>query len=63
MAYAIDGGDWSPLGAKDGVFDDLDEAFTLGLPAALAPGTHTLALRAVDSADNVGAAQVTFRVK
>jgi outer membrane protein assembly factor BamB len=63
MAYSIDGGEWQPMQPKDGLFDDLAEAFSVKLPAGLGAGTHTLAVRASDAADNVGAAQVTFRVK
>ena len=48
---------------KDGLFDDLAEAFAVKLPTGLGAGTHTLAVRASDAADNVGASQVTFRVK
>ncbi len=63
LAYSVDGGDWQAVGPKDGVFDDLEEAFNVRLPSGLPPGTHTLAVRAVDSADNLGAAQINFRVK
>ncbi len=63
LACSIDGGDWQPVAPKDGVFDDLEEAFSIRLPAGLASGTHTLAVRAVDSGDNIGAAQITFKVK
>ena len=51
----IDGGDWQILSATDGICDDLVEAFTIKLPK-LAPGPHAVAVRAWDSADNVGAA-------
>ena len=63
LAYALDGGEWQVLGAKDGLLDELEEAFTLKLPTSLAPGNHTLAIRAADSADNVGAAQIVFKVR
>ena len=63
LAYSLDGGDWSPVAPKDGVFDDLEEAFTMKLPSSIASGSHTLAVRAVDSAENIGAAQINFRVK
>jgi hypothetical protein len=63
LAYSIDGGDWLPIAPKDGIFDDPNEEFTLKLPSGLASGAHTLAVRAVDAADNVGAVQLTFRVK
>jgi sugar lactone lactonase YvrE len=63
LAYSLDGGDWYAVAPKDGVFDDLEEAFSFRLPAGLSSGTHTLAIRAVDSAENIGAAQITFRLK
>jgi hypothetical protein len=63
LAYSVDGGDFVAAAPKDGVFDDLEESFSIRLPSGLASGTHTLAVRAVDSADNLGAAQITFRVK
>jgi hypothetical protein len=63
LAYSVDGGDWQAAGPKDGVFDDLEELFAITLPAGLPSGNHTIAVRAVDSAENLGAAQHTFRVK
>jgi hypothetical protein len=63
LAYSVDGGDFVAAAPKDGVFDDLEESFSIRLPQGLSSGRHTLAVRAVDSADNLGATQVTFRVK
>ncbi|HJZ87569.1 MAG TPA: hypothetical protein VKN99_20485, partial [Polyangia bacterium] len=63
LAWSLDGGEWQLLAPSDGLLDDLVEAFSFKLPAGLAPGAHTLAVRAADAADNLGAAQVTFRVK
>jgi sugar lactone lactonase YvrE len=63
LAYSIDGGDWQPFAPKDGIFDDPNEEFAFRLPSSLGAGTHSLAIRAVDAADNVGAAQLNFRVK
>jgi hypothetical protein len=63
LAYSIDGGDWQPFAPKDGIFDDPVEDFSVRLPSNLASGGHSLAIRAVDAADNVGAVQATFRVK
>jgi len=63
LAYSVDGGDWMPFAPKDGVFDDPSEDFAFKLPSGLAAGAHSVAIRAVDAADNVGATQVTFRVK
>jgi sugar lactone lactonase YvrE len=63
LAFSVDGGEWQPIAPRDGIFDDPSEDFTVKLPAGLQPGAHSLAIRAVDAADNVGAVQVTFRVK
>jgi sugar lactone lactonase YvrE len=63
LAYSVDGGDWTPFAPKDGVFDDPSEEFAFKLPPGLSAGAHSVAIRAVDAADNVGATQVTFRVK
>ena len=60
MEYSIDGGDWQVLAAADGICDDLVESFTIKLPQ-LAPGPHAVAVRAWDSADNVGAGGMTIR--
>jgi hypothetical protein len=63
LAYSVDGGEWQPISPRDGIFDDPSEDFTIKLPAGLSPGAHSLAIRAVDAAENVGAIQVTFRIK
>jgi hypothetical protein len=63
LAYSVDGGEWEVLRPKDGLLDDLTESFVIRLPAGLSPGTHTLAVRASDAADNLGASQVTFQVR
>ena len=60
LEYSVDGGDWQILSAADGICDDLVEAFTIKLPP-LAPGPHAVAVRAWDSADNVGAASISLR--
>jgi outer membrane protein assembly factor BamB len=59
--YAVDGGDWQPLSPSDGIADELSEPFALQLPK-LARGTHSVAVRATDSADNVGVADVVIKV-
>ncbi len=62
LAYSIDGGDWQPFAPRDGIFDEATEDFSFKLPVNLSPGLHSLAVRAMDSADNVGAAQLNFKV-
>ena len=59
LAYSVDGGDWAPIAPKDGVFDELEEAFTVKLPS-LATGGHTIGVRAVDSA---GSLEVTLQFR
>ena len=60
MEYSIDGGDWQILSAADGICDDLVESFTIKLPT-LPSGPHAVAVRAWDSADNVGAGGIQIR--
>ncbi|HET6610912.1 MAG TPA: WD40 repeat domain-containing protein [Kofleriaceae bacterium] len=61
MSYAIDDGHWHVGAPKDGIFDELSEILTVRLPADLAPGIHSLAIRVADEAGNIGATAVTFR--
>lgn len=61
LEYAIDGGDWKPLSPSDGIADQLSEPFAMQLPK-LGRGTHSVVVRATDSADNVGVADVVIKV-
>jgi hypothetical protein len=61
IEYAVDGGDWRPALADDGLLDERDEAFTIHLPKSLPPGPHIVNARAWDSADNVGTARLELR--
>ena len=61
IEVAIDGGDWSPVSPDDGITDELAESFTIALPR-LARGPHAVVVRATDSADNVGAADLVVEV-
>jgi hypothetical protein len=63
MAYSVDDGPWQIGTSADGLFDDLGEDLRIELPAALARGTHTLAVRVADAAGNIGSASTTFVVK
>lgn len=63
MAYSVDNGPWRVGTTNDGIFDDTTEMLPIALPTDLAPGMHTLSIRAADEAGNIGAASVTFRVK
>jgi outer membrane protein assembly factor BamB len=62
IEFAVDGGEWRPAQPDDGLLDERDEAFTIGLSKALAPGPHIINVRAWDSADNVGSARIEIRV-
>ncbi len=61
IEYAVDGGEWRPVQADDGLLDERDEAFTLRLPGAVTPGPHIVNVRAWDTADNVGSARIEIR--
>jgi hypothetical protein len=60
IEYSLDGGPWRLVGSLDGIFDSSAEAFRFRLPDGLAPGTHVVAVRALDETDNMGVAQVRF---
>jgi hypothetical protein len=62
LAYAVDGGDFLPVAARDGVIDDLTEEFAFRLTRVL-PGLHTVVVRAIDAADNVAAVQLVVQTK
>jgi hypothetical protein len=63
MAFSVDDGPWQLGTSADGLFDDLGEDLRIELPAVLARGTHTLAVRVADAAGNIGSASTTFVVK
>jgi hypothetical protein len=63
MAFSVDDGPWQLGTTADGLFDDQTEDLRIDLPAGLARGTHTLAVRVADSAGNVGSISTTFVVK
>ncbi len=59
---SLDGGDWRPLRAVDGVFDERVERFTGALPSGGATaGDHLVAVRAFDEANNVGVVSARYR--
>jgi hypothetical protein len=62
-AFSVDDGPWQLGASADGLYDDLSEDLRVELPASLPRGTHTLAIRAADSAGNVGSTSTTFVIK
>lgn len=52
-AYAIDGGEWTPIFPEDGLADSPRESFSIPLKE-LGPGSHVVMVRAVDAAGNTG---------
>jgi hypothetical protein len=60
--YSVDGGEWILLAPVQGISDSRTESysFTVG---GLAPGEHTIAVRAYDRFDNVGAGKTTINVE
>jgi len=59
--YSVDGGEWIQLAPAQGISDNKTEnyAFTV---RGLAPGEHTIAVRAYDHFDNVGAGKTTINI-
>jgi hypothetical protein len=60
--YALDGGRFKMIAPDDGVLDGPGESFTLRL-GDLAPGPHTVTVRAQDEGENVGYNHADFVVK
>ena len=58
--FSLDGAPWTPLFPDDGIADSGHERYSVDLPA-LAPGEHTVSLRAFDGSGNVGTFSVTLR--
>jgi hypothetical protein len=61
IEFSVDGGEFQLVSPVDGIADDPVESFSFKLPA-LARGPHALAIRATDSAENIGAAQTMVTV-
>jgi hypothetical protein len=62
IEFSIDGNDWRPVLADDGILDQTTEAFSIRLPPSLPPGPHIITVRAWDSADNLGSAHVQVQI-
>jgi hypothetical protein len=57
---SIDGAPWSPIFPDDGIADSGNERYSLDF-AGLAPGEHTISLRAFDLSGNVGTLSISIR--
>jgi hypothetical protein len=61
IEYSVDGNEWRPVTAADGILDQPNEVFSLRL-GSLTPGPHVVTVRAFDSADNVGSARIIVQI-
>ena len=59
--YSLDAGEWILALPTGGVSDSLEEPYAVTL-RDLAPGEHTVTVRAYDQYENVGAGKVTFTI-
>jgi len=59
VAFSIDGGDFIPTAAADGLFDSPNEEVVFTIPDTVPSGRHRLVIRARDGFGNIGS-QATF---
>jgi WD40 repeat protein len=59
--YSVDGGEWILLAPTHGISDSRTEAYEFTVPG-LAAGEHTIAVRAYDRFETVGAGKTTIQV-
>ena len=59
--YSLDGGEWILVAPTSRISDAPEERYELSL-SGLAPGEHTISLRAYDRFENVGSAKTVFSV-
>jgi hypothetical protein len=59
--YSVDGGDWILVAPAGNISDALEERYEFSL-AGIAPGEHTIAVRAYDHFENVGSAKTTINI-
>jgi hypothetical protein len=59
--YSVDGGDWILLAPAQGISDSKTESYSFTV-RGLTPGEHTIAVRAYDRFDNVGAGKTTINI-
>ncbi len=59
--YSVDGGEWILLAPTEGISDSRTENYSFTV-RGLGPGEHTIAVRAYDRFENVGAGKTTIRI-
>jgi hypothetical protein len=57
IEYSIDGGDWAQVFPDDGLYDQSSEPFRISV-SDLAPGEHTVTVRASDQDRNLAIGKV-----
>lgn len=62
VAFAIDGREFRPASASDGIYDQATESFELTLPDDLRPGRHRLVIRARDNHGNIASAALAVEI-
>jgi hypothetical protein len=62
IELAVDGGNFRPISAKDGLLDTARESFDVEL-GVLTGGTHIASVRASDAARNSGTSAIEFAIK
>jgi len=62
IEYSLDGGDWIPLPAVDGILDSKEEFFSIEI-GELTPGSHSIVVRAEDTRGNIGASRVMINAE
>jgi outer membrane protein assembly factor BamB len=60
--YSVDGGDWILVRPANGISDYKMETYSFTVHG-LSPGEHTIAVRAYDRFENVGAAKTTIQIQ
>lgn len=60
--YSVDGGEWILLAPAQGISDNKTESYSFTV-RGLTPGEHTVAVRAYDRFENVGAGKTTVQIK
>lgn len=59
--YSVDGGEWTLVAPTQGISDNKEEKYEFST-GPLSPGEHTIAVRAYDKFENVGAGKTTITI-